>query len=199
MCGQVTGEVHSGYYREAITRAIQKLKSESVGNNRLNIIVFMSWTGCGETEIANGNNALKSYLDSFDMLYTTGCCGPGSFNNVISSWKTTLGTKYGGHLERGIVKAGISDLLTETKTVITDSTAEVTSSGGRVLLEGLDISKPIKIKINGVEYTYGENPFRGNEIVQSGGKYYLDLRNVAASIGKPNLNDVTIEISFNAR
>jgi len=159
----------------------------------------MAWNGCGTSEISAGNTAIKQYLNSFDMFYTSGCCNPGPFPDKISLWKTTLGTKYGGHLAKGLVKGGLEDLLTETKTIVEDHTAEVTSNNGRVLLDGLDMSKPIKIKINGVEYTYGENPFRGNEIVQSGGKYYLDLRNVAASIGKPNLNDVTIEISFNAR
>ena len=196
---QISTTAFSGNYKEALSRAVQKLKQESMGNNRLNIICFMSWTGGSDTERNAANGVIKTNLDTIDILYTMGCCGAGSLGNKIDLWKTTLGTKYGGHLPNGIVKGDIVNMLTQTKTVTTDSTAEVTSNNGRVLLDGLDMSKPIKIKINGVEYTYGENPFRGNEIVQSGGKYYLDLRNVAASIGKPNLNDVTIEISFNAR
>ena len=52
MYGEITGkEDNTGNYATAIARAAQKLKVEGEGNNRLNLIVFMAWNGCGTSEI----------------------------------------------------------------------------------------------------------------------------------------------------
>lgn len=189
----------NGNYRIAMNRAIQKLEEKSVGNNNINVIVFMAWRPWSTTEIAEANNVLRAKKDKFDMLYTMGCCSKGSFYTGIDSWKATLGTKYGEHLANGMMNGDLTRLLTTTSTKEIEETCDIESTNGKVLLDNLDTSKPIKLIINEREYTYGDNPFNGNVIILSGGKYYLDLRAVASRMGKPNLNDVTVEISFSCR
>lgn len=191
-----TTTAYSGNYANAMKRAIQKLEIESARNDRLNIIIFMSWSGCGDAEISDANDVLKVKKNSIDVLYTMGCCGKGTFGGQIDSWKTTLGTKYGGHLPNGMMNGDIGSMLTRTETSIKKETAELTSVNKRVLLEGIDMSKEIIVKINGMPYTYGSAPFNNHAIISMGGRYYLDLTRVAAAIGKDNLNDVDVELEF---
>lgn len=196
---EFTTTEHQGNYAITMSRAIQKLETESIGNDRLNIIVFMAWQPWSTSEIADANNVLITKKDKIDILYTMGCCGKGTLQNKIDSWKTTLGTKYGGHLPNGMMNGDITNMLTRTETTVRDETAELTSVNKRVLLEGIDMSDEIIIKINGRPYTYGSAPFNNNAIISIGGRYYLDLTRVAAAIGKDNLNDVDIELQFSSR
>lgn len=197
---QVTGTVYKGNYRTAMSKAIQTIEQKGAGTNRLNILIFMSWTGVSNEEVNAANDVLRTKKNSIDVLYTMGCCGEGStFKNRINGvWNVTLGNKYGGHLPNGIVNSAVENMLVKTEVIDREEEREVVSTDGRILLENLNTAEDIILIVNNIEYSYKDSPFNGNVLTIIGGKYYLDLKKIAAAIGKDNLNDIDLEIKYSA-
>lgn len=184
-------------YSRAMKTALDYVKNKS----GLRTVVFLSWKP-GEDYLESGINALKSNQSSFDLFFTTACCGNQKEDETAKWFNAIKKEKAGGILKGNDIEQKFSSLVNKTVTKTTTKDLPISNSMTqdlKIYMGTIDSTSPVEIKVNNSTYTIGKNlPSYVVYFDVTKSQYVIDLKLVGEllSMTIDDWQNASIELSY---
>lgn len=184
-------------YSKAMKTALDYVKNK----NQLRVVVFLSWEP-GESYLRSGISTLKNNQSSFDLFFTTACCGEQSESKTAQWFNAIKKEKTGGILKGNDIEQKFSSLVNKTVTKTETKDLPISNSMTqdlKIYLGMIDLTSPVEIKVNNSTYTIGKNlPSYVVYFDTTKSQYVIDLKLVGEllSMTTEDWQNASIELSY---